>query len=630
MRRVPSLLLLASTVLLELALVVTFVACATRPPGPVVVLPRASDPRASPVAPASSSAPSAVPSPATVTISVVGTNDVHGRLASLPVLAGYLANLRAARAAEEGAVVLLDGGDMFQGTLESNLNEGAAMIEGYGALGYTAVTVGNHEFDFGPEGPRATAREGEDPRGALRARARAAGFPLLTANLATASDGSHPGWANMPASVVVERAGVRIGILGVTTEETPRTTLAANFRGLAVVPLTEAVARGAAALRAQGCALVLLAAHAGGRCRHFDDPRDTTSCDADQEIVRLANALPAGTLDAIVAGHTHAGVAHFIHGIPVLESYANGRAFGRVDLVVERATGRVHEARIQPPHALCGLSPEAPACADERYEGAPVVPDAALEARLAPAFRAAAAQREQALGVTLAAPFARSGGAESPLGNLLADLLRAQAPGGADVALVNGGGIRTALPAGPLNYGALYETFPFDNRFAVLELRGAELRRVLAANLSASESLLSISGVRVEARCRGAVLDVRVLRQGPRGERPIGDAERLRVATSDFVATGGDALLASLASPANLTLHDDGPTIRDASAEALRARGGTLRPDDPAIFDPARPRWVHAGSRPVRCTAAPDAATPASAPPHSDGSADDAQRTSQT
>ncbi len=59
---------------------------------------------------------------------------------------------------------------------------------------------------------------------------------------------------------------------------------------------------------------------------------------------------------------------------------------------------------------------------------------------------------------------------------------------------------------------------------------GDELRRVLAANLGASESLLSISGVRVEARCRGDVLDVRVLRSTPRGERVIRDDELLRVA----------------------------------------------------------------------------------------------------
>jgi 5'-nucleotidase len=616
MRRVFPSLALASSVLVELSIVGFVVACASRPAVPVV------SPAAATSGVTSGAASTASPAPApslpdTLIVSVVGTNDVHGRLASLPVLAGYLANLRAARAADHGAVVLLDGGDMFQGTLESNLNEGAAMIAGYGALGYTAVTVGNHEFDFGPEGPRSTARADEDPRGALRARAREAGFPLLTANLVAASDGAHVDWPNMPASVVVERAGVRVGILGVTTEETPRTTLAANFRDLAVEPLAQSVAREAAALRARGCALVLLTAHAGGRCRHFDDPRDITSCDDDQEIVRLARALPPGTLDAIVAGHTHAGVAHFLSGIPVLESFANGRAFGRVDLVLERATGHLREARIQPPHALCGITPDAPACADERYEGAPVVPDAALEAQLAPAFRSAATQREQSLRVTLAAPFARSGGRESALGNLLADLLRERAPGGADVGLVNGGGIRKDLPAGPLTYGALYETFPFDNRFAVLRLRGDELRRVLTANLSASESLLSISGVRVDARCRGDVLDVRVFRVTARGERPLRDGERLRVATSDFVATGGDALLASLVSTENLTLHDDGPTIRDASAEALRARGGTLRPDDPVIFDAARPRWAHPGARPVRC-GAPEAAASTAAPPHAD------------
>src|SRR4051812_33237662 len=64
-----------------------------------------------------------------VTISVVGTNDLHGAVDRLPILAGYMSNLRAARAADGGAVVLVDAGDMFQGTLESNLNEGAAVIE---------------------------------------------------------------------------------------------------------------------------------------------------------------------------------------------------------------------------------------------------------------------------------------------------------------------------------------------------------------------------------------------------------------------------------------------------------------------------------------------------------------------
>ena len=68
--------------------------------------------------------------PRSATLSIVGTNDLHGAIDRLPFLAGHIANLRAARAAD-GAVVLVDAGDMFQGTLESNLNEGAAVIEAY-------------------------------------------------------------------------------------------------------------------------------------------------------------------------------------------------------------------------------------------------------------------------------------------------------------------------------------------------------------------------------------------------------------------------------------------------------------------------------------------------------------------
>src|SRR5689334_22386379 len=115
--------------------------------------------------------------PARFTISLVGTNDLHGGVledngrGGLALLDGYLSNLRAARAADGGAVLLLDAGDLFQGTLESNLNEGAVVVDAYNAIGYHAATLGNHEFDYGPVGPRAVATSpDEDPRGALKAR----------------------------------------------------------------------------------------------------------------------------------------------------------------------------------------------------------------------------------------------------------------------------------------------------------------------------------------------------------------------------------------------------------------------------------------------------------------------------
>src|SRR5450432_1788836 len=124
------------------------------------------------------------PARGAVTITILGTSDTHGALDRLPILAGFVDNVRAARKADGGAVVLVDAGDLFQGTLESNLAEGAPVIAAFNAIGYDAVAIGNHEFDFGPVGPAVTPQApGDDARGALKARAAQAHFPLLDANL---------------------------------------------------------------------------------------------------------------------------------------------------------------------------------------------------------------------------------------------------------------------------------------------------------------------------------------------------------------------------------------------------------------------------------------------------------------
>ena len=91
--------------------------------------------------------------------------------------------------------------------------------------------------------------------------------------------------------------------------------------------------------------------------------------------------LPEGTVDAIVAGHTHQAVAHVVNGIPIVESYSYGRAFGRIDLVVDRTTGRVVEATVHPPKDLCESgSADAGDCVTGSYEGRPVEADPAIAA----------------------------------------------------------------------------------------------------------------------------------------------------------------------------------------------------------------------------------------------------------
>jgi 5'-nucleotidase len=532
--------------------------------------------------------------PRTVTLSVVGTNDLHGRIASLPVLGGYLANLRRARDADSGGVVLVDAGDMFQGTLESNLGEGAAVVRAYNTLGYTAAAVGNHEFDFGPVGPAATpSAPADDPQGALKARAREAKFPLLAANLRDAATGAAPAWPNVRPSALVTVAGVKVGIIGVTTAGTLRATIAANVRGLAVTPLATAVTEEARKLRAAGAVAVIVAAHAGGSCTSWSDPDDLSSCRAGSEIFELVQALPARLVDVVVAGHTHDRIAHRVSGVAVIESGANGRLFGRVDLTVDPAARQVRRARIFPPEPLCADGDGAtcrPAAAS--YEGRTVVADAATAAHVAAAVERAHGLRELPLGVQVVTAVRTSYREEAPLGNLFTDLMRAARPG-TDVAVLTGGGLRADLPAGPLTYGKLYETFPFDNRFARLRLTGAELQRMLRVNLGAGGGILSLSGLRAAAACAGRSLEVSLAREDGRA---IAADETLTVLTTDFLATGGDELFGDGAPEL-----ENGPPLRDALADLLRARRGTLDGRDPAVFDPGRPRLRLPGPRPIRC-----------------------------
>jgi 2',3'-cyclic-nucleotide 2'-phosphodiesterase (5'-nucleotidase family) len=296
-------------------------------------------------------------------------------------------------------------------------------------------------------------------------------------------------------------------------------------------------------------------------------------------------------VNAIVAGHTHQGVAHRVAGVPIIQSYANGRAFGRVDLMVDRKTGRVKAAQVRPPHEICPAG-TTQHCAPGDYEGAPVVADAKVIAANAHAFAAARKQAEARLGVEVVRPLPHRRGEETPLGNLLADLVR-QARPGSDVAVLGSGGTRQGLPAGPLTYGRFYETFPFDNVFATVRVPAGYLAHRLSESFARSRSLVSLSGLRVRARCEGGKLEVTLTR--PDGSF-IADFEPLVVTTSDFLATGGDGFFAGAKAKIEI-----GVPMRDSIVAVLRARGGRLDPGDARLFDPKHPRIDLPGPVPVKC-----------------------------
>jgi len=533
---------------------------------------------------------------ASITISVVATTDLHGGVlprgdrGGLAMFGGYLRNIRAARMRDGGGVLLIDSGDMFQGTLESNLNEGEAVVRAYNGLAYSAVAIGNHEFDYGPAGPDETPRTpGEDARGALKARAAQARFPFLAANTIDDATGKPVAWPNFKPSTIVNVRGVKVGLIGVTTIDTRAQTIGANVVGLTFAPLAPAITREAMALRASGATVVIVMAHAGGRCSKLDDPEDVASCDQMQEIMGVARQLPAGLVDMIAAGHTHQAMAQDVAGIPVVEAYANGRSFSRVDLSVNRSSGAVVAKHIfQPQDAVAG-----------RYEGRVVTPDTTTNAVLASAVRKAMTVKTQPLGVFLETPFPRGDQQdETALADLITDGMVASVHA-ADVAFGNGGSLRTDLPGGPLTYGSVYEVYPFDNRLVTMTLTGDQLTRIISYNLTrtaAPTEILPIAGFKVDAKCEGANLRVVLTRSSDAVIRPD---DKLTVVTSDFIAGGGDGLMAPAGPVGDVRNPEGAPILRESVVAWLRSRGGRLNENQ--FVSPDNRRWHYPMPRPVTC-----------------------------
>src|SRR6266851_710630 len=452
-------------------------------------------------------------------LTIVGTNDFHGHvlpyraalrdgtaveMGGSDIFAGYLANIRAEN---PGGVILLDGGDVMHGTMASNVTEGAVVIDVYNYLGYTATAIGNHEFDYGPVGPVSVAEPGMDPFGALKARIQQANFPFLAVNIYDAATGERPSWLGNDGTLVIE---------------------------------------------------VIAVMHAGGKCASYDNPRDISSCSPKQELFEMLEEIPPGTLDAIVAGHTHQVVGHFIKGVPAIETHGVGGSFSTIDLWLDPKQHSVIADRTQIRAAipLCARVDERGSCdpgklrdapsirlAQASFLNRPVVPDAKITEMLKPAEAMVHAEEERKLGVKVPHQLVRNREGESALGEVLADALREMEH--ADVALLNPGGLRSDVAAGELTYGTMYKVLPFENTVANLTVTGEELTRLLQAAYS-SGGVYQESGLQLTLlRCSDVVrLKAAKLSDGS----PIHPERRYKVAMSDFLASGGDNMAPAVSS----------------------------------------------------------------------------------
>jgi len=500
-----------------------------------------------------------------VTITLLHTNDTHSHLEPVPrdpdLTAGNQGPQQGGIArrktlidgirARQSNVLLLDAGDNFQGAIFYNAWKGSAEIMALNALGYDAVTLGNHEFDSGPA-ELGRALRGEPvviagvshPTEKLRP-------PLVATNVEVSAEPALRGL--LTPSVVIERGGEPFGILGVVTQDVP--TISSPGPNVRFLDYFASVQREADQLQAAGINKIILLSHSG-------------------YPVDLAQAPRLSGVDIIVSGHDHAllgdpaaveavapgqgarvkgpypTVVSAANGEPVLlvSAYEWGRWLGQLQVAFD-ARGVIEDWKAEPIFVRgCAFVSGVVDCSRQ------VAPeDATVKAQVAAYREPVDRFANQVIGQAgIFFDGSREPGVrtqETPLGNLIADVLRTAAADSdqAVAAFTNGGVIRASLNAGVVTFENALAVLPFGNTLVVLDVKGEELVAALDHGLAqpGQGAFPQVAGLKL-VYCAAAPCPA-ALRPGGRVTAltvkggPVDLAATYRLAVNSFIAGGGDS-----------------------------------------------------------------------------------------
>jgi 5'-nucleotidase/UDP-sugar diphosphatase len=471
-----------------------------------------------------------------IDLRILYVNDFHGfaephKPTGGKKLLGGIAYLAGAvdRARQAHPSLLLAAGDMIQGNVWANLFQGQSVIEVMNAMKFDAMVVGNHEFDYGLK--------------VLQERMAQANFPILGANV--------EGLPSLKPYVIKDLQGVKIGIIGVVT----RDTLAGHPQNLGDLKFTtpeRAIRKYLPELKGRADIIVVLS--------HCGYP-------ADRE---MAAKIPG--LDVIVGGHTHTKLLHpeVVGRTIIVQAWEHAKALGILDL-------RVRDGKIVKfQGALQEISP------------ATGPPDRQVQEIVARYAAQADPIMQQVIGETRVALDARKVRIqESNLGNFIADVMRQAA--GAEVAIINGGSIKASIAQGKIKNQDVYNALPYDHYLLAIRLTGAQLKQALEHGVShlgkPSHRFPQVSGLtftyRPSAPAGSRVKDIAV------GGRPLDLKKQYVVATTDFLAAGGDGykvfgdVLKGAGDYTNrggtitsraLLYNDPGTWLRDVVIKAIKTR----------------------------------------------------------
>lgn len=463
-------------------------------------------------------------------VTVLFDTHMHGNLTGMnDVTMAHYIGLIKQRRAERPNSLWLGAGDDLGSSLFSSVYKGAQMVEAYNGGGLDADTIGNHEFDYGPDN--------------FVERVRESRFTWVSANVRDRRTGSVFGAeAGARLYVIREVAGVRVGITGAAWNFLSSTNAGPNVEVLdAATGLAEVVPQ----MRRDGAQLVIVLAH---MCVEQDRA--------------IATAVPS--IDAIVGDHCaeRARQPETVGKTVIARRGDEFQSLGELTLRVE--DGRLASWTYQD----WDITKELP-----RDDAT-----AALIAGYRTRLDAALTEVLGSTTVTLDARTATVRGRESNLGNYLADAMRAW--GSADVAIQNGGGIRGAkeFPAGPLSRGDIASILPFNNTGALLRLPGSALHAALENGVSQVESgggrFPQVSGLTFSFN-PSAPAGLRVLSVTVGGQ-PLDPARMYTLATNDFLANGGDGYT-MFKDAETIIAGQAGPLLTDLLASAVQ-RDGTIAP----------------------------------------------------
>jgi 2',3'-cyclic-nucleotide 2'-phosphodiesterase (5'-nucleotidase family) len=423
--------------------------------------------------------------------------------------------------------IVVSAGDSYQGSAMSNLKYGKPVSEMIKALGIKASAVGNHEFDWGLDKISGWAKDGA--------------FDFLASNIYDKTTGKPVDWAK--PYMVVEKGGLKIGLIGLATPETAYKTKPEIVKDLEFRDPVKAANEWAAYLKNTEKVDVVVA------LSHLGAAQNSKTKEITGEAADFAKAVVG--VDAIIAAHTHNPVSGFVNKIPVVEGYYNGRSLARLSIHLD-STNKV-----------VGISPTL----DNLYERVAKLPvDAEVKAivdkytaEVAPILDEVLVATDKDLNHDKNQP------GVSLLGQWTSDVMREKA--GVQIAITNGGGLRTSVPKGEITMGRMYEVMPFDNTLFKMELKGSDIKKNIENGIAnATIGWVQFSGMKVYYdinKPAGDRISAMYLMDGTKMELD----KYYSVVTNDFMEQGGDGYDFK----AGRNKVDTGLPIREALVEKLKA-----------------------------------------------------------